>query len=223
MTRRLSLRHATEVVDLQRRDPASGWALAFSPATPHRCQVSHVRQLDGDGQGERLERSVAKLGVPPQVNDTPQSVLARWLLSSRVVVHGELTYVVSVQPVLSRGRLVYTQVLTGDRTDLLGGGWIVDIILQTRPRDRRGDLALPPAPPVPVSACVITAVSSDEATDLADVATSQARLTAPPGTALDPRTAVTVLSSPLHGRWEVVGEPAARPDRVVALLVRRDV
>lgn len=205
---------ATELVTLEPRSPG-GWALTFGVATERRCQVSHKRELVDAGEPV----TVASLRIPPRLRDTPELVLDEWPVASRVTVHGRATYVQSVAPILNVGRLVYTEVITGERTDVYGaGGWVVDVTVTSAPRDRWGN----PTTPVvtPLSEVVVVSVSSKD-----DVGTdepiTQAKLYAPPGTAFPASAIVEVLSSPLAGKWRVTGDALLFPDRVEVTLTGR--
>lgn len=206
---------APELVTLEPRS-GGGWLLAFDEPVQRRCQVRHGREVVPDAH-EVV--SVATLRIPPRHGDDAVSALDEWPIGSRVTVHGRVAYVEQVTPVLNMGRLAYVEVLTGRRTDAYGaGGWIVDVTLTSAPRDRWGN----PTTPVvtTMSEVVVIPVSSaDEAGT--DEPVMSAKLIAPPGTQVPASAVVDVLSSPLAGRWYVVGDALAFPDRVEVVLAGR--
>lgn len=218
--RRLNPRRATDLVVVHTADPSSGWSLPSQSVVPLSRRVQASAQARTVLIDERPHSAAyLVLLAPAGPGQSPAEAVVQWPLGSSMTCIGLTAYVETVLPILNRGRLVAVKVTAGPLAPGFAGGWVVEVTVRRRIRDRRGDFG--PVSTLVIPAAVIQAVSSREDVDLADTAESKAVLTVPPGSDLRSTDSIDVSGSPLAGRWLVDGDPTPTPTGVEAQLVRR--
>lgn len=215
--RRIHGRHLRERVSVRPwQADTDGWFGTWdAPVSGLRAQVQSSTETVVDTDGARVA-TILILRLAPTREDLADLFAPR----SEVVHAGSSSWVLSVRWVSRQGQRVYLEVRTGEnRPDW--GGWRTDVIHErSAGRDRRGN-------PTPVTRetirdAVFVPGSSTERSDRTDVAVTTSRLMLPPQTAVASTDSFVVQGPPatITGRYEVIGDPAQRPDRTVVELRR---
>lgn len=213
MPRHLSSAKARDKVVVEAFTP-DGWTGSWVDPVTVRCQVASETVLVDDDAGRRYV-TVTKILVPPSM------LVDRGALFSplaRVTMWGQSSYVTACAPVTLSGVVTHYRVTTGEDRPF-GGGFLVDVVHhKTGGRDSRGNRL--PTVDEPLSGVLIVPGESSEPVDTNPAAVTTATLTVPAGTEWASSDLVTVIDSPLTGKWQTDGDPIPHPDRVVVPLKR---
>lgn len=210
-------RHLTESVTVAPWKPDdAGWFGTWQESVEGlAAQVQSSTETVIDTDGARVA-VIMIIRLAPTREDLADLFTPR----SQVEHAGHSTWVLSSRWITRQGLRVYLEVKTGEnRPDW--GGWRVDVVHErSAGRDRRGN-------PTPVTRetiqnAVFVPGSSTERSDRTDIAVTTSRLMLPPSTAVASTDTFVVEGPPstIAGRYEVIGDPAQRPDRTIVELRR---
>lgn len=167
-----------------------------------KAQAEHKREIVTTADDVRAV-SLLTLRVPPK---TGLDLGVLFATDSEVVYGGHSSWVLTTEPVLRQGVLVFQRVTTGDRRPA-GGGWATTVdISHSAGRDRDGN-PTPATVQADVPAIFIPR-STTETTDFTELTESRADVLLPSTVTVRSTARILIDETPMAGTWSVDGDPS---------------